>query len=599
MASPANTVQIGGTEQGLRQTHPVDEKKAKYEALNDDQKTEVDEVSGLINSRERYGNDRKQKENEWTESFKMYVSWIDATLNPYLSNLFIPKTHEAVELLSAFLIGTNQSITASPENGSSDMKKAVVSGKWLDFLWRKTLKARLKILIWIKQAIVFGNGIIKVGWDPATDKPFMSVCAIEDVYFDFFEGDIQDSEYVFHEIRRLKADVITDEKYDLMVGDTPVRLLAIEGGPKSSFSTEALFATYDGSMKQSSCEGKVLVIEAWCKNTNELKTLLPTSMGWRVARRTTNPNFYKDAKGGKTFFRPFVKLRFKTSPLPNRAYDTGAVFPTIKIQKAFNDLINEYFDSVVLVNAPMWIKRRGARINPAELVRRPGGVVTVSDINKDLKQEQVGDVKSSIIEMLNRLDNEFQQASMVVNLLKGMGQNDTATEAQLGQENVQTLLDMIDQNIEDALSEVGQMVLAISLHNTEGIQSLKLYENDDEIVMLDFDPADIDGMNDIKIRPDRSTSTSKVVQQKQLLDFLKIISSDADIMARYPGLKAKIYRRWLDNGGIGDTEFFFQDEGQKPTVAAPGTVPAVRTPSTGEQITPTAIAAAAAPAVVA
>lgn len=596
MAPATNTVAIGGMEQGLRKTAPTDEKNKKYSELPDDQKAEIDEVTGLINARERYGTDRKQKENEWTESFKMYVSWIDATLNPYLSNLFIPKTHEAVELLSAFLIGTNQSITATPENGSSDVNKAVVSGKWLDFLWRKTLKARIKILIWIKQAIVFGNGIIKVGWDPSTDKPFMSVCAIEDVYFDFFEGDIQDSEYVFHEIRRLKADVIADEKYDLMVGSTPVREMVIEGGPKAAFSTEALFATFDGSMKQSSCEGKVLVIEAWCKTTNELKTLLPTEMGWRVARRTTNPNFYKDAKGDKTYFRPFVKLRFKMSPLPNRAYDTGAVFPTIKIQKAFNDLINEYFDSVVLVNAPMWVKRRGARINPAELVRRPGGVITVSDINKDLKQEQVGDVKSSIIEMLNRLDNEFQQASMVVNLLKGLGENDTATEATIGQENVQTLLDMIDQNIEDALSECGQMILAISLHNTEGVQSLKLYENDDEIVMLDFDPADIDGMNDIRIRPDRSTSTSKVVQQKQLLDFLKIVSSDQDIIARYPGLKAKIYKRWLDNGGVGDTEFFFQDEGEKPAVVAADGTPVAAPAAGGES---QVIAAAARPPVVA
>lgn len=564
--------------------------------LTDKEQTEHDVIEKIIDGRKQYEQDRKGKEYEWTESYKMYTSWTDRVLNPYLSNLFIPKTHEAVELLSAFLIGSNQSISASPENGEGNVRKAMVAGKWLDYLWRKVLKARLKILIFIKAGIVFGNGVMNFGYDSKTKKPWMGNCAIEDVYFDYFESNIQESEYLIYEVRRSKDEVKNDSKYDLKDGDgNLIRDNVIVGGNAMDNPATALFNTFDRSLNRSECIGKVLVMEVWCLGYNggvqRIKTLLPTTQGWRIARDSANPNTYKNGDQ----FRPFVKLRFKTSPVPNRAYDTGAVWPTVKIQKAFNDLTNEYFDNVVLVNNAMWIKRRGARINPMELVRRPGGVITVKDINQDLKQEQVADVKSSIIEMLNRLDREFQEASMVVNLLKGMSQSDTATGDAIAQDNIQTLLDMIDQNVVDVLSEAGQMILAISIsHNDGALQTIELYDNEKETGSLSFDPKNIDGMHDIKIVPDRNSNTNKAVLTKQLLDFLKLIGPDQAINAKYPNLREKVYKYWLDKQGIGDVDYFFEEapasespadnkiEGnnitETPQVTGPG-VPAYKLPA--------------------
>ncbi len=528
--------------------------------LTSEEQEEHNAIEKIMDARQRYEQDRKGKENEWTESYKMYTSWTDRVLNPYLSNLFIPKTHEAVELLSAFLIGSNQSISAAPENGEGNVRKAMVAGKWLDYLWRKVLKARGKILIFIKAGVVFGNGYMNFGWDSKKSKPWMANCAIEDIYHDYFIPDIQESEYLIYEIRRDKEEVMNDEKYDQADGDgNLVRSSVVVGGDMPSPAT-ALFNTFDRSMNRSECVGKVLVMEVWCLGYNgglqKIKTLLPTSQGWRIARDSNNPNMYKDG----TQFRPFVKLRFKTSPVPNRAYDTGAVWPTVKIQKAFNDLMNEYFDNVVLVNNAMWIKRRGARINPMELVRRPGGVITVSDLDKDLKQEQVSDVKSSIIEMLNRLDREYQEASMVVNLLKGMSQSETATGDAISQENVQTLLDMIDQNVQDALSEAGQMVLAITTSHSEGLQTIELYDNEKETGSLAFDPKDIDGMHDVKITPDRSSNTNKAILTKQLGDFLTLVRADPGIQAKYPNLLEKIYKYYLEKQGIGDVDYFFEEQ---------------------------------------
>jgi hypothetical protein len=309
-------------------------------------------------------------------------------------------------------------------------------------------------------------------------------------------------------------------------------------------------------------------MEVWCKHGNEpqlIKTLLPTKNGWRIARRAENPNWYKDKNGKQTMqFRPFSKLRFKTAALPNRAYDMSGVYPTIHIQKAFNDLMRQYFDGVQIINNPTGRKRRGARINPNELVRKPGNIMTMGDITKDFAWDNVPDIKTSMIEMLNRLDKEFQEASMIVNLLKGIGGTDTATEAQISQQNSQTLLMMINQNIVDALSEAGQMILAISLSNAEGIQSLVLYENEKEMAVLDFDPANIDGMHDIRITPDQTDNTTKAGQNKTIVDFAKLVASDLQTRAKYPTLMEKIYIKFLNNGGIGDTDIFFQEDGPQP-----------------------------------
>lgn len=562
-----------------------------------DEQIESERVDKIIQARQMYAKQRLTKEKEWTDSYKMFMSWTDTTRNPFLSNLFIPKTHEAVELLSAFLIGTNQSIDCEPEN-NGDSYKAQVAGKWLDYLWRKPLKARLKILTLIKQGIVFGNGVVKLGWDYTKKLPFIDNTAIEDVYFDYFVPDIQDSEYIIHEIRRSLEDVQNDDKYDKAIRDT-----AIVGSNKP-YDNQATykFATYDKSLTSEIADSKVVVLEAWCKEDNKVISLIPTSEGWRIARNADNDFAYKAGEETEPF-RPFVKLRFKTSPLANRAYDTGAVYPTIKIQKAFNDLINQYFDNVVIINNAMWVKRRGARINPFELIRRPGGVITVADINLDIRAEVTPDIKQSLVEMINRLDSEFQQASMVVNILKGIdnGQANTATEAQLGQQNVQTLLDMVDENIADCLSELGDMILAISLNNAEGTLQIKMFENDTHVGVLEFDPKNINSRYDIKIRADRSAGTSRVVRQKQLLDFINIVAPNLPLQQKYPNLIRKSLEKWLEEAGFSDTEYFFDestplqtDAPPQPQIAppgaptAPGGPPAPQVPNINQLLTDTA-----------
>ena len=157
-----------------------------------------------------YKETSRQKREVWTECWKNYVSHVDTADNPYLANLFIPKTHEAVTLMSAFLAGTNQKLNADPE-GAGDTETAILVEKILDWQWRKELGGRDKVVTWIQQAILFGNGIMRVGWDYKKKTPYMYTCNMPDIYMDYFAKEMEDSQSVIYRVPKLVGQIQDDK----------------------------------------------------------------------------------------------------------------------------------------------------------------------------------------------------------------------------------------------------------------------------------------------------------------------------------------------------------------------------------------------------
>lgn len=510
----------------------------------------------IFEEKEYYKNQAQGKRSVWTQCYKHYNSFLDQVENPFLANMFIPKSHEAVELLTAFLIGANQTIQVEPE-GKDDVKKAEVVKKWLDFVWRKIIRARDYIITWIKQSLIFSNGIIKVGWDAEKQYPFIQVVDLTEVYFDYYTKELQDSYSVLHRLTKTASEIKKDERYN-----KEVRENVVASDAANTDQTQKGYETYDDSSTiLQNPNSEVEFFEHYCKEEGKITTIIPTGNGWQIAREITFEEAGLIDADGQPFY-PFVKMRCKTSPLPNRAYDMGILEPTLKVQKAYNDMVNEIFDNVTLINNKMWITRIGAQINPMDLVRRPGGHIRVGNINTDIKPEEVGDIKQSAMEMLKILDNEFQQASGVIDLLKGIPGADTATEAVMGQRNATTLIDMLDDNVKDALAELGEMLVNLMIKNALGSQVIKVLDNEKEVGWLEFSPDEVQGKYDIKIIPDRGQANSQAVKQKQLIDFSNLVKSDPIVMSKYPTITEKIYKKWLEEAGYPDSDYFFDETEQ-------------------------------------
>ncbi|MHA1210824.1 MAG: portal protein [Candidatus Heimdallarchaeota archaeon] len=530
----------------------------------------------IISQKDFFEKSSQNRRQKWLECYKNYNAHLDKASNPYLANLFIPKTHEAVESLSAYFAGSNQTITARPEDGK-DVQRARIGEKLLEYQWRKVLQGRRKVVRWIKQDILFGNGLMKVGWDYDKNSPWMTIVNLTDVYFDYFTSSIQDSP-IIHKIIKFKDDVEADDKYDRK--DVAKALIEGEKDTEEEKSNDGVdFGAYDESGSVTPMADnpnpKVTLFEYW-SNDGELITLGRTSNGYEILRRNNSP--FKDEDNN--YYKPFVKIRCKDSILANRAYDIGAIEPTIKIQKAFNDAVNEFFDNVTLVNNKQWIKKRGASINPNDLIRKPGGIITVDDINTDLKSEEVSDVKASIIEMINFLDNEFQQASMVVNLMKGVPGADTATEAVMGQQNVFNLFDSVNQNIQEGMSELGQMLMGLNIKHLGKVSSLQILDSEEKLAFAEIDRKTIKGRYEIRVVADRKANQNQAIRQKQLLDFLGVVGSDPNVMGMYPHLPQKIYKKWLEEAGFADADWFFdEDEKQEENIPVSETEEAKKAPT--------------------
>ena len=554
------------------------EEPKEEEILSEEKQLALD----IVAEKKEYEDASRGRRRTWIECWKGYVSWIDVTKNVFLANLFIPKIHEAVELLAAFLSGPNQSINAEAE-GKEDTKKAQLIGKWMEFQWRKVLKARHKIITWIKQAILFGNGVMKVGWDEDKKEPFIQVLNLSDVFFSYWHKDIQDSPSVIHMIAKSISSVKSDEKYN-EIKDQVIAFSKMEES-----DVERAFASYDDTVITIAGKNETILLERTTLGDDpRIQTVAPTTTGWQVIRNEKNPN--EDTDGNP--FQPYVKVRLKTNPLPNRAYDFGTIEPTLKIQLAFNDMMNEIFDNVSLINNVHYLKRQGVTLTPKSPVRRPGGVTTVAcppgvPLSEAIKADAPPDIKKSAIEMLTILDNEFQQASMVVNLLKGIPGAEFATEAALGQSNLMTMLEPIDGNIKEALSELGQMILTINLRHAKEINSIKVLSDDQKEIWVDVNPEDIQGKYDVRIEADRRSLLPAAVRQKQTVDFMNIVRADQVTLQKYPTLMEKLYKKFLKDSGEGDVGYYFEEaQPQQMQELMPGGAPpgpgGPRRPAPGE-----------------
>jgi len=517
------------------------------------EKTQSEIVNKILSEKEYFINCSQTKRANWRDYYEAYNSKDSSADNPFLSNLYIPKCHEAVELLAAFLAGKNQNITVSPD-GRGDTMKAKVAEKLLTFQWHKVLYAHDKIVKWVKQAILFGNGFMKVGWNMEGDKdePFMQVIGIDQLFADYYTDNLQESPVIHRIVKDL--DCI---KEDTRYNDNRKKLIPLTDSDIEEDETK--FSNSDDTVYSEKPQGnRGELLEYWTADNKKIITIGQTDLGWVELRNILNPNKDQDNKQ----FKPFVKMKFKTNPLPNRMYDTGGIEPALHIQKAFNDAVREFLDNAMLINNKGWIVRKTAGISPKDLVRKPGFIIKTDDINADIRSEEVGDIKASMFDMIQFLDNEFQQASMVINLLKGIASADTATEAAIGQQNVQTMLDLVDSNIKDAFHQLGQMLMDLNIANLTSKTTIKILDDDKQTMFMDVEPETIKGKFDVTISADRPASESKAVRQKQLLDFLAIVRNDPVVMQTYPDLTIKIYKEWLTQAGFSDIDYFFEKQEQ-------------------------------------
>jgi hypothetical protein len=509
-------------------------------------------VKQILAEYDLYSEQSEDVRNTWNDCYKAYKSLLANTDNPYLSNLSIPKAHEATELLTSFLVGIGQMVRVTPGSKETSTAKADFVQKLMQYQWEEELNAEEKIETWAKEGILLGTSVMKVGWldnkDQQLDMPFIECVQMSHFYADYFTKEMQEQHSVIHEIIRKEEDVKNDATYSKSEYIEFVQA-------KDENTTEIEFAGDDNvSAGEKNVIKKVRLLEHW--TTKEIKTIAKTKEGWVILRKDKNPYG----------FIPFVVFRYKTSPLPNRFYGIGAIEPALKILEAINSTVNQMFDNITLINQKGWIIRRGANINPTDLLAKPGWVVTCSDPRADIMPIEISDIKQSIEMLYQKLDMEFQQATGAIDLLKGIPGADTATEAALGQKNASTLLDRVVQHYRAGLKELGRMLAKVNLKNITTNKTIKVMETNDQDLWLEVLPEELDGDFKVEFTVDRTTNNDKIIMSKQLIDFLTLIANDPNVQVD----RKKLYKKWLELQGFYDVDFFFEEQNKATQMAGLG-----------------------------
>ena len=510
------------------------EKEKKEQQL----KTNSNKIDQFTQEFDYYDSNSLRERAKWKEIYDFYEADTMETGNPYASNLALLSLFSSVELFTAFLVGFRQQISVKPKE-KQGTPSADLWEKFLTSQWEWILKGREKIITWVKQGILFGTGVLKLNWvddkKEKYDDPALEVLNLDQFYTDYYYRNIQESPSVIVKYIKNYDDIKNDEKFKELEGFKEFLIADL---------------TDLGGKTETEKKGvkKVEIAERWTKETTE----------YYVKKKGQESDWYflKEEKNENGFL-PFVVFRPILPPLKNRFYGISSLIKSLKLLTAKNLLINQMVDNITLVNQKMYIVRKGANINPMDLVARPGGIIKATNISNDIRVLETSDVKNSIEYLYKKIDDEFQTGSLMTNLMRGLPGAEFATEIAIQQKNVMVLLSLIRENLNASFRELGQKLLRINQENITTNKIIKYKETEKEIQWLEVSPEELKGEFEVEIISDQTASQDKALLQKQLLDFLSIISKDPQAVQKVDLMK--IYKKWLELTGFSDVDYFFKE----------------------------------------
>lgn len=447
----------------------------------------------------------------WEECWKLFNSEYESSDFPWRSKKFIPKILQAVNSLAAFLVGSIPTITTYPR-GDEDEAKAEFMRELVQFQWESTLNMKPKIITWAKSAVLFGNGIMKVGWNTKVtdegrvleDDPFAEPVHIMDFYCDPYISEVKDQTSVIHRFI-LDLDKLKQNK-------SYKNLSRVEAQFTQTFGSDEDSTGMDSTDLDSSSTNAIEKVEIWERWTeNKIVTLA----------NPKSPVIIKDVRNPYGFI-PFVNLKYQDQPIPNRFYAIGAIEPNINLQRGINSTSNQIIDNATIAGNNMFKRRRGANIDPRQLVSKPAGFVDVDEMD-DLTQLEIRDHSQSLFSLLEYYLSEFEESTTLAPIRKGNSGSDTATGASIKQKNIETITNLVKENIESGIAEIGKMIIELDVDNIQNMRSMRVFDPEErKFIVVKFSGENLTPEVDLQVQADSTISLDRNIVRKQLLDLISI-----------------------------------------------------------------------------
>lgn len=514
-------------------------------------------IRDVIELKSKYERVTNVLRSDWKKMSDSYEGRFNGVSMPFQSQYFVPKISTAVSVMTPIIIGNFPSWRVVPI-GPEDDAAAIAMEKIMKFQADYEIGLYPKVVQWVTQAALFGTSFMYVPWvvrrDAQGKKIFdnieLEVHSIFDVFVNPTVPSIEDLEKrnlpLITRFWMTLDDIESNPLYKDKVTVTVKKDLK-----ESKSRSDMGYGSSDILNMQKFNEDsflyddvkKVVVYYCWTKERlvvvargQDLHLLYDGSNPWGII--------------------PYADFKWEVDPIPGRMYGRGIGHMGQDIQDMYNKLFNQLVDNVRNASNAMYQRRRGARIDPRQLISRPGGFIDVDEIDKDLALiEQKLDFPA-LLKLMDMVDQQFQYATANTDVAMGVSGADSASEAIIQNRNTMLRIELIKKNFATALQRLGRVVKKQDLNNLTDLKVIRVFNDAAQALQVEkIKRSDLEGEHDIQVEPDESLFVNRDIFRKQLLDFYNLSSQDPESRIKKEELTKEIFR-----GGVKDIDRFFMND---------------------------------------
>jgi len=517
-------------------------------------------IEHVLNLKKGYERVTQTQRTEWKKYSDAYEGIFNGVSIPFQSQYFVPKISTAVSIMTPIVIGNFPSFKAIPV-GVEDVPKAKVMEQVLKYQADYELDLYPNVVQWVTQAALLGTSYIYAPWvvrkDEETGKKITDCIELEVVSpFDVFVNPLVPSVAEL-ERRNLPLiarfwtnvdDIMSNPLYkDKISVEIEKDLENAKPTPEHGLESSDILNVQKFNEDNYLYNDVEKVIVYYCWTRTKLTV---------VARGQKNWLLYEGKNPWGII--PYADFKWEVDPMPNRAHGRGIGHMGMDIQDMYNKLFNQLADNVRNSANQMFQRRRGARIDPRQLISRPSGFIDVDEIDKDLKQLDNRIDLNPILELLKMVDAQFQVATANTDVVQGIAGADSASEAIILNRNTALRIELIRKNFAKALTRLGKLIKHLDLLYIKDLKIIKIFnEEQQKFILKEIAKDDLMGEYDIQVEPDESLLISKDIMRKQLLDLYNLTAQDPE-----SGINKQELVKEITRGGIKDVEKFFQTPDQ-------------------------------------
>ena len=496
-------------------------KPIESEVTPEDEVTDEELAKKILSEKDVYAKSTQDLRKDMQEIWKAMNGELSAAVYPWENPQFIPKMRTEVSFVTPYIFSGEPDMEVTLE-GDEDKAAAFILDKMLSYRTERQPKLFDVALSWVTQGVALGTSLLKVSWcfkpgdivsdGTPIDRPQYSVPNILDIYVNPLIPNIEDQVSVIERV----AMTVGDIKKSTYFNDNKLKVKA-KGKPTNSDSgSETLDSTDLQATDQLNTEFEIIdVYERW---TNEsVSTIADAAEGPILLRDEPNP--YK--------FIPYSKFIFEQQAIPNRFYGNGIGQNTLGLQEMHYDLFNLVMLNLKIVVNKMWRIDPGSRVNPSDLIARPGGTIRAT---KDEAEAVIqDDLKESGFNMLAMISDEHKRASGATDVIQASTMSRTMGQDQMAQNSAVNRFELARKRLKSALSRIGWMTLRMDINNLQSVDAeiMKIFPQAERAGIFQYIQMFMkDMIYDVHVQGDTIVAPNKDVMAKQLLDLYNLMAND-------------------------------------------------------------------------